>query len=388
MNSLELFSGGGGLALGVERAGFEHLCLVEADQNSCATLRHNRPNWNIQHSDVRNVNLSALAGRIDLLAAGAPCQPFSLGGKHAGKEDRRNLFPEVIRVVRETLPRAFLLENVRGLTRQSFLPYFKYIIAQLKQPTLAALPEEDWFEHHERLGRAVAKRGEYRVWHKVLNAADYGVPQMRQRVIIVGFRADLEIDWTWPSETHSRGALEYAQKVSGEYWLEHGMEARRDRLTSANMRFATEPRWRTVRDALSGLPNPVERLTPSHPDHNYVPGARPYAGHTGSTLDLPSKTLKAGDHGVPGGENTVIADDGLFRYLTVREAARLQTFPDEWAFRGSRTESMRQIGNAVPVQLAEHFGRAIRSLLSVRQPEMSYSGSPSSAITASSGVRR
>jgi DNA (cytosine-5)-methyltransferase 1 len=135
-----------------------------------------------------------------------------------------------------------------------------------------------------------------------------------------------------------------------------------------------ETRWRTVRDALRGLPEPVDRQ--GHPDffdHVGNPGARSYPGHTGSPYDQPAKTLKAGDHGVPGGENMLRRDDGSVRYFTVREAARLQTFPDSYAFAGAWTEGFRQLGNAVPVRLAECVVRHARQLLESRgakQPKM------------------
>lgn len=370
MNSLELFTGGGGLALGVERGGFAHLALIERDRDSCVTLRHNRPDWAVIEQDVRDIEYRAYCGRVDLLAAGAPCQPFSLGGKHAGQNDKRNLFPEVVRAVRELQPRAFLIENVRGLTRKSFLPYFHYIIAQLRQPTVRPRPGEDWFEHHERLGKSTTGELTYRVGYGVVNAADYGVPQERQRVFIVGFRADEAADWAWPEPTHSREALIASQKITLTYWRAHGLKPPSRELVRVARPRLGEPmeRWETLRDALAALPDPCGEEAQVVPNHIYVPGARPYKGHTGSNLDWPAKTLKAGDHGVPGGENTLTDSTGTFRYLTVREAARVQTFPDNWTFVSSRTEAMRQIGNAVPVELAEVFSASIRHALEAHSP--------------------
>src|SRR6266540_5560120 len=206
--SLELFTGAGGLALGTHQAGFAHLALVELDHRACETLRanvaydHDRPQvegrWSLREGDVHQVDWTPYAGRVDLLAGGAPCQPFSLGGVHRGDEDRRNLFPEVFRALREARPRAFVLENVRGLTRPSFAPYFAYILDQLASPHLACRAGEDWKGHKERLEReADTRKGDpserYIVMHRVLNAADFGLPQLRQRVFIMGFRADLAV---------------------------------------------------------------------------------------------------------------------------------------------------------------------------------------------------
>jgi DNA (cytosine-5)-methyltransferase 1 len=125
--------------------------------------------------------------------------------------------------------------------------------------------------------------------------------------------------------------------------------------------------WRTVRDALAGLPEPAPRADGRFPDHVLMPGARPYPGHTGSPLDRPAKTLKAGDHGVPGGENMLVRPDGSVRYFTVREAARLQTFPDDFVFSGAWSESMRQIGNAVPVALARAVADTVVAALRSRR---------------------
>jgi DNA (cytosine-5)-methyltransferase 1 len=147
MRSIELFTGAGGLALGTHRAGFHHLAVIERDHDSCATLQLNRVrrsetgiDWLIHEADVTTFDYSDYHEPIDLLAGGPPCQPFSLGGKHAGDTDRRNMFPAVFRAVRELRPRAFLFENVKGLTRQSFRPYFDYIIDQLAFPFVLPVP--------------------------------------------------------------------------------------------------------------------------------------------------------------------------------------------------------------------------------------------------------
>ncbi|MBZ0253716.1 MAG: DNA cytosine methyltransferase, partial [Candidatus Methylomirabilis sp.] len=314
---------------------------------------------------------------VDLLAGGPPCQPFSLGGKHRAYNDERDMFPEVVRAVRELRPKAILIENVKGLTRQSFARYFFYIELQLTHPEIVKRPGEDWLAHCARLERHHTRgrtRGlSYRVVKRLLNAADYGVPQRRERVFIVGFREDLGIEWNFPSPTHSEDALLRDQWGSGEYWDRHAIpkKSRPSKPAGVEPRLARLPLgdrdlspWRTVRDAIADLPDPREPWEARRVhNHGFNPGARPYKGHTGSPLDEPAKTLKAGDHGVPGGENMLRYPSGEVRYFTVRESARLQTFPDDYVFHGSWTESMRQIGNAVPMRLAELIARDIRTRL-------------------------
>lgn len=384
MQSIELFTGAGGLALGVHQAGFHHAAVVEYNRNACDTLRLNSQRapvtgvaWPVTEADVRAVSYTPYAPLpLDLLAGGAPCQPFSLGGKHRGSADTRNMFPEVFRAVRALWPRAILLENVRGLTRTSFRAYFDYLIAQLTLPLLAPRPEEPWEDHAARLRAALASgaaadaRHRYDVAWRVFNTADFGVPQERHRVFIVAFRHDLGAAWSFPTPTHSADALLYAQYVSGSYWQEHGLSPRptperlRARVAALAMLPPTEQRWTTVRDALADLPEPID-YDPHPPiaDHSGIPDARVYPGHTGSPWDWPAKTIKAGDHGNPGGENMLRRDDGSVRYFTVRELARLQTFPDTWHFAGSWTESRRQLGNAVPVTMATILAHQIRATL-------------------------
>jgi DNA (cytosine-5)-methyltransferase 1 len=270
------------------------------------------------------------------------------------------------------MPRAFLFENVKGLTRESFSSYFNYILLQLTYPTVARRKGEAWDEHLTRLERLHTGGGfydiHYRVIFRVLNAADYGVPQKRERVFIVGVRSDLNVEWSFPEPTHSSEALEIDQWITGNYWERHKVPQRERKRVQETTRPFAQPSlldtrklsaWRTVRDAISDLGEPqTTRIT--FPNHILQPGARIYPGHTGSPLDEPAKTLKAGDHGVPGGENMVRFPDGSVRYFTVRESARIQTFPDEYLFFGSWTENMRQLGNAVPVELARVVLRHLR----------------------------
>ncbi len=384
MRSLELFAGAGGLALGASRAGFAHLGVVEWDHDACSSMNENRlrglehvREWPVQEADVRTIRYSDFGSDIDLLAGGVPCQPWSLGGRHLGQDDRRNLFPEMIRAVRETQPKAVLVENVKGLLRQSFSSYFEYILLGLSYPELVIKPGEAWEGHLKRLERfhTSGRAGglQYKTTFRLLNAADYGVPQRRERVFIVAFRNDLPVEWSFPGPTHSKEALAVGKWVTGEFWERHAVSKRnRPNPTQKDLALLSKGDlftvnlnpWLTVRDALVGLPQPTTRNVEEWSNHILIPGARSYPGHTGSPLDEPSKTLKAGDHGVPGGENTIAFENGQVRYLTVREAARIQTFPDGYFFPGAWTESMRQLGNAVPVRLAETVARAIREHLS------------------------
>lgn len=378
LRSLELFSGTGGLALGLHQAGFSPVALLEWDKDSCNNIKANISNgfssvagWNVQQTDVRLVRYSDFGSDIQFVTGGPPCQPFSLGGKHRAYSDTRDMFPEAVRAVRELKPLGFIFENVKGLLRKSFSSYFNYILLQLAHPEVIAHDNMDWMEHLQLLETyhtSSSPRGlEYNVVFRLLNAADYGIPQMRHRVVIVGFRSDLDANWSFPEPTHSKDALQYAQLVDGSYWDEHRVSSKNRPdmvLSDRNRAQLTEKssskiRWQTVRDAISDLPNPRSAKAFLFSNHEFRDGARPYSGHSGSVLDEPSKTIKAGAHGVPGGENTLLLDDGTLRYYTVRESARIQTFPDDYIFSGSWTESMRQIGNAVPVRLASIIGESV-----------------------------
>jgi DNA (cytosine-5)-methyltransferase 1 len=285
------------------------------------------------------------------------------------------MFPEAVRAVRECRPKAFLFENVKGLLRQSFKNYFEYVRLQLSNPEIERRSHEDWFSHLSRLEKhhtgGKIHGLKYRVVCELLNAADYGVPQRRERVFLVGIRNDLGLEWSFPEATHSEAALVISKWKTGEYWEKHRV-AKKERgpmPESARLAFAkplasSKKPWLTVRDAIGDLPEPNGSGRGKHLNHIYQPGARTYPGHTGSPLDEPAKTLKAGDHGVPGGENMMVLGDGSVRYFTIRESSRLQTFPDDYAFRVSWTEAMRQIGNAVPVTLAHAVAKHLYAPLS------------------------
>ncbi len=391
MRAVELFAGAGGLAMGLSLAGFRSLAVVEWDKWACDTVRENQrrgfplvSDWPLHEGDVRDVEWTALPQDIELLAGGPPCQPFSMGGKHKAHDDSRDMFPATVQIVRTLRPKAFIIENVKGLTRSTFANYYQYILLQLEFPEVPRRKRESWFDHLMRLqaektaGKKNSKALRYNVTPTLVNAADYGVPQKRERVFIVGFRSDLAADWHFPDPTHSEDALLYSQWVSGEYWDRHGiatkdrpampakLAARVRRLTQAGPAPSTAP-WRTVRDAIADLPEPTSRHATRIRDHRYQPGAKVYPGHTGSPLDQPAKTIKAGDHGVPGGENMMVLPDGSVRYFTARETARIQTFPDGYVFHGSWTETMRQLGNAVPVALARLVASSVAQAIALAQ---------------------
>ena len=377
MRSVELFSGCGGLALGLSKAGFHHEAMIERDRNSVANVEFNKSrslpyieHWPIRCEDVRKVDWATFAG-IDLVAGGPPCQPFSIGGKHQGHEDKRDMWPEAVRAVREILPKAFLFENVRGLARPAFANYLRWIELALSAPQIKQNNDEDRSEHLRRL-EALRAEEIYEVRILNVNAADYGAPQKRHRIVFLGVRKDIRTRLGAPRPTHSHERLLWDQWVTGEYWEAHGLkrptgdpkdrrEARIvERLRKSMIGPATNA-WITCRDAFVGLGEPGSRA--DLPNHVFQPGARSYVGHTGSLLDQPAKALKAGDHGVPGGENMLAFSDGSVRYFTVREAARLQGLPDEFAFIGSWTENMRQLGNAVPCALAETMARYLADIM-------------------------
>lgn len=391
LRSLELFTGAGGLALGSHAAGFDHVGLVEWDHDACQTLRANATeqtvpgirDWWVVERDATEIRFPDF-GSIDVVLGGPPCQPFSIGGKHGGMEDKRDMIPQFIKAIRQLQPKAFIMENVRGLLRPAFSPYFQYTVLQLTYPKVRRKPSDTWMSHLDRL-ESTHTRGRYRNLHynvvsRPVNAADYGIPQIRRRVFLVGFRSDMEIEWHFPDETHSRDELLRDQWITGDYWKRHGLPTPADsaskmaarlleRTTPGKDRKGPPPKpWETIRDAFTrapALPSPGDGLDPpGFHNHRVIPGARPYVGHSGSIIDLPAKTLKAGVHGVPGGENTlVVGPNGEIRYFTVRESARLQTFPDAWRFQGAWGETMRQLGNAVPVDLAHLVAKSVAEKL-------------------------
>ncbi|MEN9854988.1 MAG: hypothetical protein RL186_938 [Pseudomonadota bacterium] len=375
MRCLELFSGAGGLAKGLEQAGFEHTQLIEFDKHACTSLRANFDPKLIFCGDIRDYDFHKIS-EIDLVAGGPPCQPFSMAGKHLAHNDTRDMFPFAARAVSIHQPKAFLFENVKGLLRPSFSDYFSYVILRLTYPKITALDNEIWVHHFRRLKDIKWESYDdvkYVVKFQLLNAADYGVPQVRERVFIVGIRSDLDTSWEFPHPTHDATQLYIEQFVTHDYWKRHNVKQPKDQISDCpqykrgkklELPFSGSMLpWRTVRDAISDTPHPSQQH--GIPDHVFRDGARSYPGHTGSYIDLPAKTLKAGGHGVPGGENMIRYEDGSVRYFTVYEGKLLQTFSKEFSILGAWGEGMRQIGNAVPTLLANKIGEQLQRLLRI-----------------------
>lgn len=425
--SVELFAGGGGLAMAVHQAGFRPLLFNEFDSRACETLmasgrktlgvdglvraEETRPRppepdqpAPLYPGDVRDLDMSAFEGAVDVLAGGPPCQPFSAGGVAKGDEDKRNMFPAMFQAVREIRPKVVICENVRGLLRPSFEGYFGYILNELRLPFEKRDNEVKWQDHNDHLtgilgelSRDDCNPDHYKVVPVPVNAANYGVPQVRNRVIIVAFRADLGVDVEAfekfvKTRKYSEDALLRSMREDGTYWERHRdvpdqiRERVQKRLPKVIKEDDCEP-WLTMRDALAGycadpkrgtyqklaaLPTvDLNRLDEKFDfgqgmkitGHVGWPGARIYKGHTPNELDRPAKTVKAGVHGVPGGESVMLLDNDLHRYMTVRETARVMTFPDEWIGSGPRGEQMRQLGNAVPVVLGQFFAEAVTEAL-------------------------
>jgi len=374
--------------MGLSMAGVKPLAVVEWDRWACDTIRENQKrgfplvsDWPVHEMDAREFDLSRIPEDIEIVSGGPPCQPFSLGGKHRAHDDQRDMFPTMISIIGRIKPQSFIVENVKGLTRASFANYFQYILLGLEFPEANRRGNESWEDHLRRLQQMKTGQAReavsYNVVATLVNSADHGVPQKRERVIFVGFRKDLDIEWHFPKRTHSFDALLYDQWVSGDYWERHGIArkdrpmlapawARRVEALSCSLILPMEKPWRTVRDAIATLPPPGQESRGMH-NHRLQQGARAYHGHTGSPLDMPAKTLKAGDHGVPGGENMLVTPNGDMRYFTAREAARLQTFPDGYVFHGSWSETMRQLGNAVPVALGAVVARGVLDRLLSRR---------------------
>lgn len=381
MNSVELFAGGGGLALGMRRAGFTHEALVEWWAPAAKVLRHNAKLnsqlWTEDHvweKDARDVSgkLGDI-GSVGLVAGGPPCQPFSLAGAHAGDSDKRNMFPAALAIVRQLMPEFVVFENVPGLTRPTFSPYLDYVRDQLRRPGIAPKEDELWNEHHARV-RASGIADLYCVYQEEIDAADLGVAQNRKRIFLVGVRSDIAgaAAWYGVTRTHSRDVLLTDQWINETYWERHGIQkpdavpdrlrAQVERIKKTDVSSDLKP-WRTVRDLLFDVPEPGKEVAPEGwPNHIAIPGARTYAKHNGSPLDLPSKTIKAGVHGIAGGEAMLRELDGTVRYYSIREAALVQGFPQDYEFPGIRSRVFGVIGNAVAVDVAAAVGRSLVDL--------------------------
>lgn len=316
---IELFAGAGGLALGLEKAGFEGLCFVEFNHEACETLRKNRPNWNVIENDVANVDFSNYEGKIDLVSGGAPCQSFSYAGKRLGFGDTRGtLFAQFARCVREVKPKMFMFENVKGMLSHDKGRTFKTITHEF-----------------ESLG--------YEVIYKVLNAAYYGVGQKRQRLIVIGIRNDLKdkIKFEYPEQDKKVTVLKDVLKNVPDSPYQPYSENKRKvmELVPAGGCWVDLP----------------EDVAKAYMGKSYYAGGGRRGMARRIAWDEPCLTLTTS----PSQKQTERCHPDETRPFTVREYARIQKFPDEWKFCGNLTEQYKQIGNAVPVELARRVGLKI-----------------------------
>lgn len=325
---IELFAGAGGLALGLEKAGFEELGLIEIDKTACETLRINRPNWNVIEGDIVEIAKQDLLkvfnlkeGELDLLSGGYPCQAFSYAGKKLGFEDvRGTMFYYYAEFLRQLKPKMFLAENVKGLTTHDNGKTLQTMITVF-----------------EELG--------YKVQWKVLNAWDYGVAEKRQRVVIIGTRKDLDIDFEYPQEHDYKPVLRDVLKNVPE---------------SVGAKYPEKKK--KVFDLVP--PGGYWRDLPEDIAKDYMKSCYYMeGGRTGIarrlSWDEPSLTLTCS----PMMKQTDRCHPEESRPFTTREYARIQSFPDEWAFAGKMNDIYKQIGNAVPVQLAKEVGNSIMAAL-------------------------
>lgn len=305
MKSLELCAGAGGQALGLEQAGFEHVALVENDPHCCNTLRANRPNWNVLEEDLRlfKRNAQVFAG-TDLVAGGLPCPPFSKAGKQLGAEDERNLFPDALEIIDAVQPKAIMIENVRGFLDGAFEEYRRQLKRQL-----------------EAMGYAVDWR--------LLNASDFGVPQLRPRVVIVAMRKNLWPSFEWPLR-NLRTPMTVGQSLN--------------ELMSANG-------WKGA----AGWKARADDIAPT-----IVGGSKKHGGPDLGPTRAKAAWVSLGVNGKTIAEEAPDRDFVGMPRLTVEMVARIQGFPSDWQFTGKKTASYRQVGNAFPPPVAFAVANSIR----------------------------
>lgn len=325
--SIELFAGGGGLALGMEKAGFKHVLLNEFDKYACATLRKNRPNWNVVEGDIHNISFKDYEGKVDFLSGGFPCQAFSYAGNKGGFEDARGtLFFELARAVKEVKPKVFMGENVKGLYTH------------------------DKGHTFEVIKSVIADLGYTLVEPQVLKAIQYQVPQKRERLILIAIRNDIadKVKFHYPSP--------YNRVVTLRDAFFKGILYDCDVPESIGQKYPQRKKEIMEQVPMGGywkdLPDDLQR---EYMKGSYYMGG----GKTGIarrlSLDEPSLTLTC----APAMKQTERCHPTETRPLTVREYARIQTFPDDWEFCGNMAAQYKQIGNAVPVNLAAAVGRSL-----------------------------
>jgi DNA (cytosine-5)-methyltransferase 1 len=301
--SLELCAGGGGQALGLEGAGFQHVGLVEYEPQFCTTLRLNRPHWNVLQQDIRGFPAHNF-GDVDLVAGGVPCPPFSIAGQQLGENDDRDMFPTALDIIGQIRPRAVLLENVQGLASAKFKEYRTKVISRL-------------------VGMG------YEVEGRILQASEFGVPQLRPRFLLVALRSDDMPYFYWPQGT---GQPPTVGETLVDLMGENGWLGTEDWVERAN------------------------RIAPT-----LVGGSKKHGGPDLGPTRAKRQWLELGVDGKGVADEAPLETfpvRGLPR-LTVRMVARLQGFPDDWKFSGKKTAAYRQVGNAFPPPVARAVGRSI-----------------------------
>ncbi len=307
LKSIEICAGAGGQALGLEMAGFKHIALVEYEKKYCETLKKNRPEWNIICEDVKNFSGKPYRNKIDLLAGGVPCPPFSVAGKQLGSDDERDLFPEALRLIEEINPKAVMLENVRGFLDPTFKDYRESILKRI-----------------DELG--------YNVQIKLLNASDYGVPQLRPRIVIVGIRKDVQGKFSYPLPTSEK------VKTVGETLLD----------------LMKKNHWQNANE----WAKQASTIAPT-----IVGGSKKHGGPDLGPIRARKAWAQLGVDGKGIANEAPEKDfEGMPR-LTPRMIARIQGFPDTWNFGDKKTAACRMIGNAFPPPVAKAVGEEIRKVL-------------------------
>lgn len=321
VTAIELFAGAGGLALGLELAGIKTLEYVEFDQACCETLKTNRPSWNVICDDIHNVDFSGYRGKVDIVTGGFPCQAFSYAGKKLGFGDTRGtLFHEFARCIKEVNPKMFLAENVRGL------------VSHNKGRTLVTI-----LEVLQSLG--------YSIQTQILNAAYYGVGQKRERIVIIGIRNDLDISFSYPKPESKMTTLRQALKDCPESIGETYSEKKRKvlELVPAGGCWVDLP----------------EEVAKEYMGKSYYSGGGRRGMARRISWDEPSLTLTCS----PSQKQTERCHPEETRPFTVREYARIQSFPDDWKFCGGMSDQYKQIGNAVPVEMARRIGVQLKKAI-------------------------
>jgi DNA (cytosine-5)-methyltransferase 1 len=306
MKSIEICAGAGGQAIGLEQAGFDHLALIEIESLACETLKKNRPKWNVILTDLRTFSAAKYRG-VDLLAGGVPCPPFSIAGKQLGQLDDRDLFPEAIRLAKECNPKAIMLENVKGLLGDKFSEYRFEIIKQLKQ-----------------LG--------YRCEWKVFNASDYGVSQLRPRAVLVALKKRYFRYFKWPKQ------FKNSPPTVGELLYEE----------MASLGWENVDNWKLRANGIAPT---------------LVGGSKKHGGADLGPTRAKQAWAALGIDGHGLANQPPVNGFMAMPRLTLKMAALVQGFPNDWKFVGKKTPAYRQVGNAFPPPVAKAIGKSIKKAL-------------------------